>query len=477
MQREKVIEVLKKALKTLVVFGVAIGLTYFLEKYDIQTENLLLVYMLAVVVIILETRSRVFGVLSSLLFALCFDFLFIEPKYRFTLNSNYYPTIAVFMLVAILVSFMAHRMHRQSLIAKKRERTTKKLYKISKGMLNITGIEELLAYGEETLSDVADCNVKILYGEDEVFKNPFAKWCFQNSSPCGAGEDEFPAEKNRYVPIRYNKKTVGVVIFDCNKKSIDEDTWNIVGAVISQISLTIERDIMSSHEEETKLKARQDRIKTNLLQSVAHDLQKPLSDISIGSAKLQKNGDNMSKEEFDSIIERINSSTDWLCNTVENLFNMTKLQSDASLEINKSLVSVTDIINTVAQGVASRVYSHNFVTLPPAEDFFINADKQLLCQALTNAVDNAFRHTRSDCDVVLKVEKKDKKAVFRVDDNGGGIDEDKIDLIFENYYSVEENVGIGLSVCKYIVEEHGGAVNIFNNHNGGATFKMTLPTE
>jgi two-component system sensor histidine kinase KdpD len=131
----------------------------------------------------------------------------------------------------------------------------------------------------------------------------------------------------------------------------------------------------------------------------------------------------------------------------------------------------------VSSSVVSRVYNHDFLTLAPNEDFMINVDSQLLCQALVNVLDNAFRHTRNDCDVVLKAQEKDKKVVFQIDDNGGGIDPDKIDYIFDSFYSIEQNMGIGLSVCKYIVEEHGGTINVYNNHNGGTTVKIVLPIE
>ena len=182
MQKEKIIDILKNVLKTLIVFGLATALTYFISKYDIQKENLLLVYILAVVVVIIETRSRIFGLTSALLFVAEFEFLFVTPIYSFKiLNSNYYPTLIIFLLVAALVSMMAHWLKKQSITAKQKEKVTKKLYEISKGLLNISGIDELLEYGEQTLSDITGKKVEILYGDKAALENPFAKWCYENS--------------------------------------------------------------------------------------------------------------------------------------------------------------------------------------------------------------------------------------------------------------------------------------------------------
>ena len=296
---------------------------------------------------------------------------------------------------------------------------TKKLYEISKGLLNISGIAELLEYGEQTLSDITGKKVEILYGDKATLENPFAKWCYENSCACGFGESEFPAEKHRYAPIRYKKKTVGVVSFDCSESGIDDDLWDVVSTVISQISLSVEREILSSIEEKAEKKQRNERIKTNLIRSLAHDLQTPLTGISSGAKELQRNIDSMSEEQVRESLNDINNSIDWLCSMVENLLNITMLQSNEDLNMEVEPCSAYEMLKTVSDAMSPSAENHNFIVLKPEEDFRFEGDKQLLSQALNNAVDNAFRHTKCNCDIILRASKKNNKVIFEVEDNGG----------------------------------------------------------
>jgi two-component system sensor histidine kinase KdpD len=182
-----------------------------------------------------------------------------------------------------------------------------------------------------------------------------------------------------------------------------------------------------------------------------------------------------------SVLNDIASDASWLSGMVENLLNMTRIQ-DGRLVIKKNSEVVDDIIGEAVSKVIKQKKGHQLIVEKPDEMLLVPMDGRLIIQVLLNLIDNAFKHTRDDSMVWIKVYSESENAVFEITDNGGGIREDKIDKLFDSFYTAIDNssdkkhgMGLGLNICKSIVEAHNGKIIAKNNSIGGASFKFYLP--
>ena len=183
------------------------------------------------------------------------------------------------------------------------------------------------------------------------------------------------------------------------------------------------------------------------------------------------------------MLKDICTDAEWLNTMVENLLNMTRIQ-EGRLDINKKNEVVDDIISSAVTLVSKRIGNHTLKTETPEEILLFPVDARLFIQVLVNLLDNAFRHSGDGTTVVISAFAQRNNMVFRVSDNGRGIPEGKLEQIFDNFFTTayqngdrQRGVGLGLTICKAIVEAHHGKIAAYNNEKGGATFQIELPME
>ena len=281
-----------------------------------------------------------------------------------------------------------------------------------------------------------------------------------------------------YIPLSSKNATHGVVKF---KGKLTAEEARLADTFISQITLALDREMMASLEEENRLQIEKEKLRSSLLRSISHDLRTPLTGIAGGADLLLSNINEIDQETMKSVLTDIASDASWLSNMVENLLNMTRLQ-DGRLTIKKKNEVVDDIIGETVSKVQKQKNKHKLIVEKPEEVMLVPMDAQLIIQVLFNLIDNAFKHTREDSCIRVSAYREGQCAIFEVSDNGGGIKPESLGKVFDNFYSAEDGhsdrrlgMGLGLSICKSIVEAHNGKITAENNTIGGATFKVTLP--
>ena len=351
--------------------------------------------------------------------------------------------------------------------------------------LNLSGYQQIKDYSEASLANLIGKRVTVLLKEDESkeFSNSMAEWCYRQSIPCGHGECQFPDDNGLYIPIRNREKTYGVIIFDCAGWTLNEEEKIYVDTVISQITLVIERELLSREKEESRIQMERERLKSTLLRSVSHDLRTPLTGISGSSGFLYENLEIMDTSTIRSMLKDICTDSEWLSSMVENLLNMTRIQ-EGRLDINKKKEVVDDIVSSAVRLVSKRIGNHTLRTRTPDDILLFSVDGRLFIQVLVNLLDNAFRHSGDGTVVTLSVGVEDGNLKFVVADDGKGLPQDKINQIFDNFFTTayekgdrQRGVGLGLTICKAIVEAQGGTIQAYNSSQGGAVFEIRMPLE
>lgn len=483
---EKEIELVKKVLKVSIVWVLSTMLAIVLERMSIRVENLLLIYMVGVLISIVETSSMAWGIGSAVVFVFTFNFLFTSPKFTFAVDDpNYIVSFIIFIIVAGIVSTLTVKLQKQMRIANKKTEITLKINDIGSGFLNLTGYGAIERYSRESLSNLTGRRVDVLLRENEKdeFDDSIAEWCYLHAMPCGHGEIQFTQDKNLYLPIQNSNKTYGVIIFDCADEGLQEDEEIYIKTVISQITLVLERERLGREKEEGRIQVERERLKSTLLRSISHDLRTPLTGIAGSANFLLDNLKELDQTTSEIMLKDICTDAEWLNTMVENLLNMTRIQ-EGRLDINKKNEVVDDIISSAVTLVSKRIGNHTLKTETPEEILLFPVDARLFIQVLVNLLDNAFRHSGDGTTVVISAFAQRNNMVFRVSDNGRGIPEGKLEQIFDNFFTTayqngdrQRGVGLGLTICKAIVEAHHGKIAAYNNEKGGATFQIELPME
>lgn len=477
---------IKSCTKTAIIWVMSTVLAIVLDSCGMRVENLLLVYLLGVLISILATSSLYWALFSAVVFTFTFNYLFTDPKLTFHMDDvNYVISSIIFVAAASIVATLVVKLQKQMQISDKKREITAKMNEIGSGFLNLSGYQQIKEYSEESLSNLTGKPVSVLLKEDETkeFPNYMAEWCYKQSIPCGHGECQFPEDNGLYVPIRNREKTYGVIIFDCAGWTLSEEEKIYVDTVISQITLVIEREQLSCEKENTRIQVERERLKSTLLRSISHDLRTPLTGITGSAGFLVDNLGIMDETAIKSMLKDICSDSEWLSTMVENLLNMTRIQ-EGRLDINKKKEVVDDIVSSAVRLVSKRVGNHRLKTETPEDILLFAVDGRLFIQVLVNLMDNAFRHSGDNTTVSLRVERDGDNLKFTVSDNGAGLPEDKMDKLFDNFFTTayengdrQRGVGLGLTICKAIVEAQGGIIRAYNGPEGGAVFQVIMPME
>lgn len=485
-RRDFILDFVKACVKISVIWVFSTILTIVMDSWGIRPENLLMVYLVGVVISILATGSLSWSLCAAVVFAFTFNYLFTEPKLTFHMdNLNYVISSFLFVAVAIIMATLMVKLQKQMQIANKKTEITVRLNGIGSGFLNLSGYEQIKEYSEASLGGLFGKHVSVLLKEDEnrEFSNSMAEWCYRQSIPCGHGECQFPDDNGLYIPIRNREKTYGVIIFDCGGWTLNEEEKIYVDTVISQITLVIERELLSREKEASRMQVERERLKSTLLRSVSHDLRTPLTGISGCAGFLYENLAIMDKAAIQSMLMDICTDAQWLSSMVENLLNMTRIQ-EGRLDINKKKEVVDDIVSSAVRLVSKRIGNHTLKTSTPEDILLFSVDGRLFIQVLVNLMDNAFRHSGDGSVVTLSASEENGRLVFTVSDNGVGLPLDKISHIFDNFFTTsyekgdrQRGMGLGLAICKAIVEAQGGVIKAYNSSQGGAVFEIIMPLE
>lgn len=228
-------------------------------------------------------------------------------------------------------------------------------------------------------------------------------------------------------------------------------------------------------EEKIKIEAEKEKMRSNFLRSVSHDLRTPLTSI-IGNSHELCNSNNLKDEDKKTAIS-IHDEAEKLLSMVENVLSISKINSE--LKINSRNELVEEIFEDAVHEFKGRYPDSRICVQIPEKILFVNVDSKLISQVLLNLLENAYIHGKSDIPIVLFASYDKKYVYMNVRDKGIGITNDVYKYLNEPVFidSPSENTyqGIGLSVSNTLVKLHGGVIEAKNNDDGGAIFTIKLP--
>lgn len=249
--------------------------------------------------------------------------------------------------------------------------------------------------------------------------------------------------------------------------------------------MTSTRTTKIKQQEKIKAESEKERMRGNLLRAVSHDLRTPLTSIYGATSVIMENYDCLSKEKQLKLLGEIHEDSQWLIRMVENLLSVTRIDDNVT-NVNKDFVVLEELMDSVIVKFKKHYPNQKVMVDVPNEFISIPMDPILIQQVLMNIMENAVVHAKGMTELKVSVYLENQRAVFEIEDDGCGIQEERLKRLFTGYVDRDLNVptdgsrnnmGIGLSVCSTIIKAHGGTIYAKNRPEGGALFAFTLEME
>ncbi|AOI83186.1 sensor protein KdpD [Burkholderia cepacia] len=489
------------------------------ERLDLT--NLVMLYLLGVVFSAVRL-GRGPGVLQSFLSVAAFDFFFVPPRMSFSVSdTQYLLTFFGMLLTSLVISHLTSTLTRQASVAQRRERRTGAIYAMARELGAALTIEQIVEIGSRHVGEVFRARVAFLLPDsaDKVrqkIEEPDAavtltgadldsdvgQWVYDQQKPAGRGTDTLPATVALYLPLKAPMRTRGVLAVASREPRELEvpEQQRMLDAFAAQIALALERVHYVEIARDALVNMESERLRNSLLSAISHDLRTPLTTI-VGFSSMLANGraaaqggDAAAAERFaqreGELVDAIHDEALRMTGIVTNLLDMARLQA-GSLQLKRQWSLLEETVGA-ALAACKRVLSrHPARVVLPADLPLLQMDAVLMERLFTNLFENAAKYTPPDTPLEIGAERVTDDGLpfvrVHVDDHGPGLPAGMETRIFDKFTRGEKEsatpgIGLGLAICRAIVEAHGGKIGALNRtapdgHVTGARFWFTLPVE
>lgn len=488
---------------SVVLLIAATAVSGIFNMFGFNDANLIMAYILGVLIVSWLTRLRIVSIVYSFASVFTFNFYFTEPKHTFTVNDpSYIITFLTMFLTAIISSSLTQKVKRYAKQTAKKSYRTEILLETSQLLQQAVGDNDIVTKTMGQLGKLLERNIYCYLGYPRGNSIPLinkvkedretisgkeelavAEWTYKNSKHAGYSTTTLPASKCLYLAVRNGEKVYAVVGIDMEERDIAAFENNIMSAILNECALALEKEELILRQKEAAVKLEQEQLRANLLRMISHDLRTPLTSISGNAGILIGNADKIGVEQKKRLYEDIYDDSMWLINLVENLLSVTRIEN-GTMNLNLQAELIDDVLTEALKHVNRKCEEHK-LTVSQEDDILVaKMDAKLIMQVIINLVDNAIKYTEAGSTITVSTRKKGHDVVIEVSDTGKGIDDSLKDKLFNMFYTANEGaldghrgMGLGLPLCKSIVNAHGGTLSVHDNKPYGTIFRFTLKAE
>ena len=495
---------LKAAVQSAGILFAATAAGWMFEKLKLTDANIITVYILGVLLISIVTEGWFYSFSATIASVLVFNFLFTAPRFTLRAYDRSYPfTFAVMFLAALITGSLASRLKQHAGQAARDAYRLKVLLDTNQLLQQAKGKSEILEgtaqqivkllKRETVIYDVKNGKLgqplhTIPQGggilvEDETCEEQAAVWALENNRHAGTGTDHFKQAKRQYLAIRVNSTVYGVVGIMIQKQPLDAFENSVLLSILGECALALENDKNVREKEEAAILAKNEQLRANLLRTISHDLRTPLTSISGNANNLLYNESCLDAQMRRQIYGDIYDDSMWLIDLVENLLSVTRIE-EGRMQIRQSAELVDEVIREALKHTGQSRTGRTIKVEEEDELILAKMDARLIVQVLINLIGNAVKYTPQGTDITVRVKKENSQVIISVCDLGDGIPDDRKERVFDMFYTGGDQVadsrrslGLGLGLCRSIINAHGGKIWISDNIPHGAVVTFTLPAE
>ena len=486
------------------LLATAIG-TYF-RHLGFADSSIISLYILTALLTAVTTTGRICTIVSSVLSVVLYNFCFVTPLFSLdSYDRSYLVTFAIMFATAMVAGELTARITDSARTSAENAFKTRVLLETNQLLQQAHSAEECARVAMNQLVKLLKLDVVFYPAEHGTlggalyesagtedrsaslltdYERAVATWTFTNNKRAGASTRTLPEARCLYLAVRTGDKVFGVIGIALEGRSLEAFENSIVLSIVGECALALESDRAAREREEAAVLAKNEQLRANLLRSIGHDLRTPLTAISGSAAILRKSDEKLSLGQRCDLADAIYHDSLWLIDTVENLLAITRVE-DGTIRLNLTSELIDEVIEAALSHVA-RASRGRTVTVEHTDDILlVRIDVHLIMQVLTNLIMNAFKYTPEDSTVTVSARREGAFVVVDVADDGPGVPDCDKPHIFERFFTSSDarpvdsrrSIGLGLSLCRSIVEAHGGVIEVRDNRPHGAVFRFTLPAE
>ncbi|MBU3875837.1 DUF4118 domain-containing protein [Faecalicatena sp. AGMB00832] len=482
--------------KLLLTVTAATILGKFFTKAGFQEANIVVIYILNVLLVARFTHGYYFGIASSIISLLSFNYFFSAPYYTLSVyDSSYLVTFVIMLITALITSALTTKEKLLTQEAMEKGNENQMLYQLANNLSDASDIESILKVTIESVGRLLRTDIGCIYiGKSGTiyFQQIEGELVRQKAENYDEIEKSLVRLKTQYrksarayeYPIRGQGRLLAVLKIN---GSLSEEELKgksrLLHAIIENVSLALERIEIMTEQIQDRQKIEKERDRANLLRSISHDLRTPLSGIMGTSEMLMDMTDKQDRRYC--LIQGIYQDADWLKSLVENVLNLTRLR-DGEVLIQKEPEAIEEIIGCAVAHVEKAFPDREIDVQIPEEFHLVPMDARLMEQVITNLLDNAVKHTKPDEKIQVAVSYTRAEVIVTVRDEGEGIASCDAPNIFQMFYTsktrssdIKKGIGLGLAICETVIKAHGGTICGQNRQDHqdhqGAEFIFRLP--
>ncbi|QGZ94170.1 sensor histidine kinase [Terricaulis silvestris] len=418
---------------------------------------------------------------AALLSALAINYLYVEPRYTFVVaRAQDAAALLLFSLVGALVSAIAARARAAALDAERRAREALLLQSLATRLAASGAEDEIADAVVDSLSALSGRAALLVDASDRHWGSGFgdaaraaARWSMSTKQPFTPSLDAPSPSSWAFWPVVFagrSEMALGVNAAE----PLAPEIRRAAEQITAQAGVAMERARVARTAEAARLEVERERLKTELLAGVSHDLRTPLSMIVFTLQSLQRFAADHPPETRDELLALAEAEARRLAEMVDTLLDASRI-GVAAAPVRIETIAPRDLI---ARLRAEYAPSANIVDAQVAENLpLISADLELAVRALANVVSNALRHGGAPVRIVAS--RRGGEVVIEISDTGPGLGDDPARL-FERFVRGAPDdgrapgLGLGLTMARRFLEAQGARIVAANRPEGGAVFTITF---
>ncbi|MBC7918281.1 MAG: DUF4118 domain-containing protein [Rhodoferax sp.] len=463
----------------------------------LDLANIVMLFLLCVVVVAVRL-GRGPSTWAAVLAVASFDFFFVSPRFSFAVSDvQYLLTFAVMLAVGLLIGQLTAHLRFSANVSASRERRAQALFELTRDLSAALQTVQVVELGEAAVQRTFGGQAKVLLmNENDQLAFPhglpitmdasIADWAFNHGQPAGLATDTLPSSSWHYVPLQAPMRVRGVLALQPAQPRwlfIPEQVKQLE-TLARQIAIALERVHYVEVAQSAVVQMESERLRNTLLAAMSHDIRTPLTAL-VGLAETLAASTPLTAEQHASA-QSISLEAQELSAQVTNMLEMARLES-GQVELRRDWQSVEEVVGGAIRSARHALGGLKVHTVIAPDLPLAEFDASLMERVLVNLLENVAKYGVSspphDPAIVLSADTTPSTLSIAVRDFGPGLpahvkghEEDLFAKFTRGHAeSSTRGVGLGLAICKAIVEAHRGKISASHAQGGGAEFTVTLP--
>jgi two-component system sensor histidine kinase KdpD len=478
---------------------IGVTLASFPLAAHFDRSNIVAVFILTVVLVAVRF-GRGPAALAAILSVGAFDFFFVPPRFSFAVSDvQYLLTFFIMLAVGLITGQLTAGLRFQARVASHREERAGSLYEIARDLSAAVQVEQVVKISDESIQRTFRASAALLLPDASgrlVVKTPnldvkhpdaglaveigTAQWAFDRGQPAGFSTDTLPGSEVLYIPLRAPTKARGVLAVKAHNRRLLRipEQRQLLDTFAALIAIALERVHYVALAQDALLKMESERLRNSLLAALSHDLRTPLTALVGLAESLALTAPKLSTVQLETA-EAIQEEARRMSTLVSNLLDMARIES-GEVTLNLQWQPLEEVVGAALDAARGMLQRHHVEVRIPRDLPLVKIDAVLIERVLVNLLENVSKYTPPGSTVTLSAGVIGDRLSVSVADNGPGLPAGQEEAVFQKFTRGEREpatpgVGLGLSICRAIIESHQGKIVAAQRPGGGAIFTFTLP--